>query len=203
MYIIIWFSYFQIPFPEYNIDLRHLTQSLYIQTHTSVFQNIHNVRSALNMKHVTKRYKHIIIFTFQNMPYHNNRTTITNYNRNTSKTDKHVRYRLLYTLTYCGNIPQSKHTIPTPSVDVGTSHSPTHNPYSFGRTAPILTPSARQFLLPGPHSQNAIIIHHGAWRPPHPPAAVELRYKYERCQRAKSLSSERAPPIDRTVTFII
>jgi hypothetical protein len=48
---------------------------------------------------------------------------------------------------HCGNIPQSKHTIPTPSVDVGTSHSPTHNPYSFGRTAPNLTPSVDQLLF--------------------------------------------------------
>jgi hypothetical protein len=58
----------------------------------------------------------------------------------------------------CGNIPQSKHTIPTPSVDVGTSHGPTHNPYSFGWTALILTPSIEQlqslFLWPdSPYSQ--------------------------------------------------
>jgi hypothetical protein len=44
----------------------------------------------------------------------------------------------------CGNIPQSKHTIPAPSINVGTSHGPTHKPYSFGWTAPILTPSVKQ-----------------------------------------------------------
>jgi hypothetical protein len=48
---------------------------------------------------------------------------------------------------FCGNIPQSKHTIPTLSVDVGTSHSPTHNPYSFSWTAPTLTPSVDQLLF--------------------------------------------------------
>jgi hypothetical protein len=30
---------------------------------------------------------------------------------------------------------------------VGTSNSPAHNPYSFGRTAPILTPSVDQLLF--------------------------------------------------------
>jgi hypothetical protein len=50
-------------------------------------------------------------------------------------------------LKSCGNITQSKHTIPTLSFDVGTSHSPTHNPYSFGRTPPILTLSVDQLLF--------------------------------------------------------
>jgi hypothetical protein len=48
---------------------------------------------------------------------------------------------------------------------VGTSHNPTHNPYSFGQTIP--TPSARQSLLPKPHGKAQIFIHHGSRRP-HP-----------------------------------
>jgi hypothetical protein len=67
--------------------------------------------------------------------------------------------------------PTIQHTIPTPwarqsllrKPDVGTSHNPTHNPYSFGQTIP--TPSVRQSLLPKPHGKAQIFIHYGSRRP--------------------------------------
>jgi hypothetical protein len=75
--------------------------------------------------------------------------------------------------------PTVRHTIPTPSVDVGTSHSPTHHPYSFCRPTPIPTPSARQSLLPKPHGKTQF------YTPRWPQSTItEFGYKYKGCKHA-------------------
>jgi hypothetical protein len=59
-----------------------------------------------------------------------------------------------YSFGQRGNIPRSN----TQSLLLWPNSS---NSYSFDRTAPVLTPSARQPLLPNPCSNNVVFIFYG------------------------------------------